>query len=71
MNPEVWQAIAIAAVVLLLLTAGGIGADGLLRKRLREAWQERDREVELRERLRQRLGWGDGTETESDCEDCG
>ena len=71
MTPEIWQTVAIGLAVLLLLVAGGIGADGLLRKRLREAWQERDREVELRERLRQRLGWGDGIETESDCEDCG
>ena len=71
MSTEVWQAIAIALGVIVLLGAGGWAGDGYLRHRLREALEERGRyENEAATRLAALQGWGTRTVADDDSEDC-
>lgn len=71
MSNDTWLIAATTIALLLFILAVALWQDRTLKRRLREAWETIERDKTQRTRTRQRLGWGDGTETQSNCEDCG
>lgn len=71
MSAEAWQAIAVGLAIVLFLSAAGWAGDGYLRKRLREALEERGRyENEAAARLAALQGWGTREVSDDDSQDC-
>jgi len=68
---EYWAFLLVFFGALAICLGGSYYMDGRLRKRLEERIRNRLIEARNASVLEGRMGWGDGIDTEDDCEDCG
>ena len=67
---EYWAFLLVFFGALSICLGGSYYMDGRLRKRIEEKMRVRLTEARDSRVLESRMGWGDGSDTEDDCEGC-